>query len=249
MAQSLTAWYKELPPVTRCYLTAAVAVTALCYFEVFTLFHMYLDFKLIAEKWQWWRLITTFLFFGDSISIDFLFHMYFLVRYSVLLEQGAFYGSSASASFFWMLLLGGSCMLCIAPFVKIPFLSHSLTFMMVYVYGRRNEGVRLTFLYLFPFRAPYLPWVLLAFSFLLGSFSPGVDLLGILVGHIYIFFQDVAPNMPNSILKDRRILDTPAIIRYLFGEAQFRFAPPQAIPNNLAAANDRADVAAHEHID
>ena len=120
--------------------------------------------------------------------------------------------------------------------------------MMVYVYGRRNEGVRLTFLYLFPFRAPYLPWVLLGFSFLLGSFSPGVDLLGILVGHIYVFFQDVAPNMPNSVLKDRRLLDTPAIIRYLFGEAQFRIAQRQAIPNNLAA-NDRADPAAHEHVD
>ena len=41
----------------------------------------YLDFKLIAQKWQWWRLVTNFLFFGDNISIDFLFHMYFLVRY------------------------------------------------------------------------------------------------------------------------------------------------------------------------
>jgi hypothetical protein len=98
-------------------------------------------------------------------------------------------------------------------------------------------------------RAPYLPWVLLGFSFLLGSFSPGVDLLGILVGHIYIFFQDVAPNMPNSILKDRRLLDTPAIIRFLFGEAQFRFAPRQVNENVAAAAGDHADPAVHEHID
>jgi Derlin-2/3 len=109
-----------------------------------------------------------------------------------------------------------------------------------YVYGRRNEGVRMQFLYLFPFRAPYLPWVLLAFSFLLGSFSPGVDLLGILVGHIYIFFQDVAPNMPNSMLRDRRLLDTPAIIRFMFGEAQFRFAPRQANAVNAPAAGDDA---------
>ena len=65
----LTAWYKELPPVTRCYLTASVAVTALCYFEIVTLFQLYLDFKLIAQKWQWWRLVTNFLFFGDSIGI------------------------------------------------------------------------------------------------------------------------------------------------------------------------------------
>lgn len=39
----------------------------------------------------------------------------------------------------------------------------------VYVWGRRNENVRLTFLNLFPFTAPYLPWVLLTFSVVLGN--------------------------------------------------------------------------------
>lgn len=46
----------------------------------------------------------------------------------------------------------------------------------VYVWGRRNPYVQMSFLGLFNFTAPYLPWVLLGFSLMLGS-SPVVDLL------------------------------------------------------------------------
>lgn len=52
----------------------------------------------------------------------------------------------------------------------------------------------MSFLGLFNFSAPYLPWVLLAFSTLLGS-SPLVDTLGIGAGHVYYFLEDVYPRM------------------------------------------------------
>ena len=51
----------------------------------------------------------------------------------------------------------------------------------VYVWGRRHQYVNLSFLGIFNFTAPYLPWVLLAFSVILGS-SPVVDLLGMVAG-------------------------------------------------------------------
>lgn len=51
----------------------------------------------------------------------------------------------------------------------------------VYVWGRRHQYVNLSFLGIFNFTAPYLPWVLLGFSIVLGS-SPVVDLLGMVVG-------------------------------------------------------------------
>ena len=53
--------------------------------------------------------------------------------------------------------------------------------MQVYVWSRRNPYMTLSFLGIMNFTAPYLPWVLLGFSVILGS-SPGVDLLGLLVG-------------------------------------------------------------------
>ena len=39
----------------------------------------------------------------------------------------------------------------------------------VYVWGRRHQYVNLSFLGIFTFTAPYLPWVLLAFS---GGWTP-----------------------------------------------------------------------------
>lgn len=51
----------------------------------------------------------------------------------------------------------------------------------MYVWGRRNPYVTLSFLGMFNFTAPYLPWVLLGFSVILRS-NPVIDLLGMAVG-------------------------------------------------------------------
>jgi hypothetical protein len=136
--------------------------------------------------------------------------MFFLARYCRMLEEGTFRGKSAD--FFWMLMFGASLLTMIAPFVNVQFLGSSLTFMMVYVWGRKNENVNMSFLGLFSFTAPYLPWVLLAFSTFLGS-SPVVDLLGCAVGHLYFFLWSVYPEMTG-----RRVVKTPKVVKFLFRE-------------------------------
>ncbi len=49
--------------------------------------------------------------------------------------------------------------------------------MLVYIWSRRNPNVRMNFFGLLNFQAPFLPWVLMGFSLLLGN-SIIVDLLG-----------------------------------------------------------------------
>eukprot|EP00587_Corethron_hystrix_P016191 CAMPEP_0113299072 /NCGR_PEP_ID=MMETSP0010_2-20120614/1253_1 /TAXON_ID=216773 ORGANISM="Corethron hystrix, Strain 308" /NCGR_SAMPLE_ID=MMETSP0010_2 /ASSEMBLY_ACC=CAM_ASM_000155 /LENGTH=89 /DNA_ID=CAMNT_0000152233 /DNA_START=294 /DNA_END=560 /DNA_ORIENTATION=- /assembly_acc=CAM_ASM_000155 len=83
-------------------------------------------------------------------------------------------------------------MTAVAPFVEVHFLGSSLVFMMIYVWGRRNEDIRMSFLGLFPFTAPYLPWVMLGFSVLLGN-PAMIDIIGICVGHLYFFLRFVYP--------------------------------------------------------
>ena len=71
-----------------------------------------------------------------------------------------------------MLLFGSALLSLVAPFINIQFLGASLTFMMVYVWGRRNRYVQMSFLGLFSFTAPYLPWVLLIFLSLIHISEP-----------------------------------------------------------------------------
>ena len=80
----------------------------------------------------------------------------------------------------------------------------------------------MNFFGLLTFNAPYLPWVLLGFSLLLGN-SVSVDLLGeeigellsqntfsgMAVGHCFYFMEDIFPQQPGGW----RILKTPHFLR------------------------------------
>jgi len=90
---------------------------------------------------------------------------------------------------------------------SIMFLAPSLAFSIVYVWSRRNPSLVLNFLGLFTFTAPYLPWVILAFGYLLNQ-SPLHDLLGIGVGHIYYYLDDVYPKLRPG----RRIFFAPTFL-------------------------------------
>jgi len=170
--------------------------------------NVYFNSKLIFQEYELWRLVTNFFFFG-SLGVDFVFHMFFLSRYCRMLEEGSFQGRSCD--FFYMLLFGGCMLTALAPFVNVQFLGTSLTFMMVYVWGRRNASAQMSFLGLFTFTAPYLPWVLLIFSTIIGS-QPVTDALGLIAGHAYYFLKDVYPDMTG-----REPLATPGIVCALFG--------------------------------
>jgi len=135
-------WYKEIPPISRMYLTGAFLTTAACAVDLVTPFSLYFNWDLIFQNGQVWRLITTFLFFG-AFSMDFLFHMYFLVRYCRLLEEGDFRGRVAN--FILMLLFGVVSMTIVAAYMDVQFLGNALTFMMTYVWGRRNPDVKSKF--------------------------------------------------------------------------------------------------------
>ena len=95
--------------------------------------------------------------------------------------------------------------------------------MLVYVWARRNPFVRMNFFGLLTFQAPYLPYVLLGFSLLLGN-SVSVDLLGMAVGHTYYYLEDIFPNQPGGF----KILKTPQILKVLCDEAPDDpdYAPP-----------------------
>ena len=214
------AWYMSIPVVSRVYLTAALAVTSACFMDWVSPLTLYFNYDLVFRKGQYWRLLSSFLFFGN-FSLDFLFHMYFVTRYCRMLEEGRFRGKTAD--FIFMILFGIVAMIFTAivceNFSKIKFLGHSLSFMMVYVWGRgrENANVRLSLLGLYTFNAPYLPWVLLMFSLFLGN-PIETDFLGIIIGHIYYFFDYIYPQVAEVRgWRYKKIMVAPYILHYICG--------------------------------
>lgn len=221
--------YMQMPPVTRAYTTACVITTILVQLDLVSPFQLYFNPTLIFRHYQLWRLVTTFLFFG-TIGFNFLFNMLFTYRYCRMLEEGSFRGRTAD--FVLMMMFGGACMLGCALFCSLLFLGQAFTIMLVYVWARRNPFVRMNFFGLLNFQAPYLPWVLLGFSVLLGN-AILVDLVGILVGHIYFFLEDVFPNRSGGI----RLLKTPRFLVQIFEphtEDPTYQPPPEHRPGGFA---------------
>ncbi|XP_078064430.1 derlin-2 isoform X4 [Mustelus asterias] len=171
--QSLQQEYLQIPLVTRAYTTACVLTTAAVQLEIITPFQLYFNPELVFKHYQVWRLITNFLFFG-TVGFNFLFNMIFLYRYCRMLEEGSFRGRTAD--FVFMFLFGGFLMTVFGLFVNLVFLGQAFTIMLVYIWSRRNPYVRMNFFGLLNFQAPFLPWVLMGFSLLLGN-SIIVDLL------------------------------------------------------------------------
>lgn len=59
----------------------------------------------------------------------------------------------------------------------MEFLGQAFTIMLVYIWSRRNPLIRINFFGVLSFNAPYLPWVLLLFSLLLGN-NAIIDFMG-----------------------------------------------------------------------
>ncbi|XP_061586624.1 derlin-3 isoform X1 [Cololabis saira] len=204
MAHSFTQEYFQIPVVTRAYTTACVLTTAAVQLEVITPFQLNFNPELIIRRYQLWRLITSFLFFG-SLGVSFVFNIIFLYRYCRMLEEDCFRGRTAD--FVFMFLFGGITITLFGLLADILFLGQAFIVMLVYVWSRRHPLMRMNFLGLLNFQAPFLPWVLTGFSLLLGN-SVVADLLGIGVGHMYYFLEDEFPHRVGG----RRLLMTPELL-------------------------------------
>ncbi len=79
--------------------------------------------------------------------------------------------------------------------------------MFLYVWSKKNPQIQMSLFGILNFKAPYAPWVMLGLTFILGHGFPTGDVVGIVVGHIYYFLEDVYPKVNN-----RHIIKTPRFL-------------------------------------
>ncbi|GAA5952526.1 hypothetical protein JCM3765_002197 [Sporobolomyces pararoseus] len=203
----------DVPPITKVYLIGAVATSAAVQCNLVTPLQLYFTYRSCFEHLQLWRLITCFLYWGP-LSLDFFFHVFFIMRYSKMLEETSFAGKKAE--YVWLLIVSCSFLIVLSPLSPSPFLSSPLSFTLVYLWSRLNPSIRLSLFGLITITAPYLPYALCLFSWILsggggtlagtggavagggggggGGWGLGVvvsDLLGIATGHWWYFWTEI----------------------------------------------------------
>ncbi|RSH78344.1 uncharacterized protein EHS24_002064 [Apiotrichum porosum] len=217
MAEPIEQWFTSIPPVTRTWVLAAVGTSLLVECRVLVPLQLYFSWKSAVLNYQPWRFVTTFCYFGQ-LNLDLALHLFFVMRYSRLLEENSF--SNRRADFVWLLFLVSSFLLVLSHFITMPFLASSLAFSLVYIWSRRNPAVKMSLFGVIVISAPYLPLCLVAFSWLLqGGFEAAMgDIVGILAGHTYLFFQDYWPREMWSDGEGE--IKTPAIVKRIFGQRE-----------------------------
>jgi Derlin-2/3 len=221
----LEQWFYEMPVCTRWWMTAALSASVLVQCRILSPFQLFYSVRTVFFKsqvcfpssivprrpltpLQYWRLVTTFFYFGP-LSLDLLYHIFFLQRYSRLLEESS---GRSPAHFSWLLTFASSLLLCIAPIFSMAFLGSALSSTLIYIWSRKNPDTLLSFLGLLVFKAPYLPWVLLCFSLIMHGTVPKDEMCGIVVGHSQSsnsYISHVWLTRPSMVLLQRHLPATP----------------------------------------
>jgi len=215
MPVGIETWFTQIPPITRAWLILAVSTSLAVQSQLVTPLQLYYSHKSAFLNVQPWRAVTTFFYFG-SISLDFVFHMFFFMRYSRMLEESSF--ANRTADYFWLLLLSAFMLLALSPLVNLPFLSSPLAFVPIYLWARRHPSTPISLFGIFTISAPYLPIALVAFSWILnGTWKAAAgDLLGCAVGHVGWYLRDVWTR--EMVGGTTFFTEAPVALKRLFGE-------------------------------
>lgn len=77
MAPTLEEWWRDMPKVTKAMMVSVVATTVALMLNIVTIDMLYLDMNLVVKKFQVWRIVTCFTFFGP-ISLGWAIQLYIL---------------------------------------------------------------------------------------------------------------------------------------------------------------------------
>mmetsp|Transcript_16648 Transcript_16648/g.54213 ORF Transcript_16648/g.54213 Transcript_16648/m.54213 type:complete len:148 (+) Transcript_16648:492-935(+) len=112
-----------------------------------------------------------------------------------------------------MLLFGATTLLTAVGQLKLNtrFLAHNLSCYLVYVWARTYEGQEVNVLEFFNIKAELLPWFFAAQTYLLEHEFPLHDLLGIALGHLFVWARQKSLLKAPQIFKDL-YLDNPDLM-------------------------------------
>lgn len=204
-------WFKSLPLFTRYWLGLTALFSLLGRFGILHPSYLILTYESVFHKFQIWRLATSVFFYpiNSSTGIHFLFNCYFLYNYSLQLENNVYLGRPADYAF--LLLFNWVCTIIAAFMFKIYYLMDCAVMTVLYIWCQLNKEVVVNFWFGTSFKAMYLPWVLFAFNLIIRG-GGMLDLVGIVIGHLFFFLSFQYPLELNG----PTLISTPSFLYKLF---------------------------------
>lgn len=221
-------WYNSLPFVTRNWLTAVAVTTVSANLGVLPIMKMIYDFESIFNKFEIWRLFSTFLWMGPfnkQEGFNTMIGFFLLYQYSRLYESGTGFntgGGGGTADYIFMLIFGMVGILSVNLIFDVGyFFTKTLIYYVLYIWSKRNPTSPAN-IWGIPMQGMYLPFAILGLNFCLGN-SYKEYIHGYAIGHLYYFLVDVVPKMYG-----KTYLQTPLFILSQVGVGEY--VPP--VPQN-----------------
>lgn len=186
--------FLHLPPVTVALFTCVAFVIVLVSLDVVYPFQLVFSPTLVFEQRQYWRLITTFLYFGQ-LNLQTLLELHWVYTVSRLIEEQYFHRRSADYAAMLITIFLMIASLRISNVVDISFLSYMVVSVLVYLFGRLLPHALVNFLPFVSIEARWLPLLVLAWSAFFGKGNLRVDFISSTVGHVVWFLLEVFPRI------------------------------------------------------
>lgn len=183
----------SFPPVTRAYLLLSFVTNALCFSKILNGISLLINFQLVIKHYNYWRLYSHLLYFGET-GLKSIFYIFFFSRYSKALESFSFQGRGLE--YLYLLLSGNSLLLLMKLFVKeATFLGPGITFMVVYIWGKKNAQQQINLVNLIHIKGSSLPLILMTSSWFLRQKTLKSDIMGVIAGHLYFYLEEIYPRL------------------------------------------------------
>lgn len=225
----------SLQPFTKLYIITSLITTVIVTLKVIQP-ASFVAFLVPSEWWQIWKIPGSLTYHG-SFDMGYIFHLIFFFMTNNPLEKSfipALYGDFLTMLGFVLSFCGifGAALNWGGYLV----LSDAFTFALTYIYCKKFPNDSIILFFILKIKTAYYPFAIMAISILMGA-SWKNYVIGLLVGHLYIYLKEILP-----VTKGLNLLRTPTFVAE-WGHSLIRkfFAAPAAPGNWRAAENAQRD--------
>jgi Derlin-2/3 len=188
----------------------SISVNFLCFTNLLKPMNIFLNYRLVIDFFNLWRLFSHIFFFGQ-IGVKSFFYIFFFIRYSKALENFSFQGRGED--YLYLLFTGNSIMLLLKLFVpSANFLGPGITFMIVYIWGKKNSQQLINLVDILHIKGSSLPFLLMISSHFMKQKTLKLDIMGVIAGHLYYYLEEIYPRLSGG----HKVISSPKILRTFF---------------------------------